>query len=120
MAPDPGASDQGKRTVACNFEALVPDETHKDAIRDSVHRGGEYHLVPYERDRRVNTFVSSDRTGCSHTSVSGGTDETLLVAPLVLKVKLHVPLGISVSGSLLLWQTSICASPAYAGMQFCR
>ena len=38
MAPDPGASDQGKRTVACNFESLVPDETHKAAIRDAVHR----------------------------------------------------------------------------------
>ena len=36
MAPDPGASDQGKRTVACNFESLVPDETHKAAIRDAV------------------------------------------------------------------------------------
>ena len=32
MAPDPGASDQGKRTVACNFESLVPDETHKATI----------------------------------------------------------------------------------------
>tara|TARA_B110001450_G_scaffold248087_1_gene263854 strand:+ start:365 stop:775 length:411 start_codon:yes stop_codon:yes gene_type:complete len=38
MAPDPCGSDQGKRTVACNFESLVPDETHKAAIRDAVHR----------------------------------------------------------------------------------
>ena len=38
MAPDPGGSDQGKRTVACNFEPLVPDEAHKAAIRDAVHR----------------------------------------------------------------------------------
>ena len=36
MAPDPGASDHGKRTVACNFESLVPYETHKVAIRDAV------------------------------------------------------------------------------------
>ena len=36
MAPDPG--DQAKRTVACNFESLVADETHKAAIRDAVHR----------------------------------------------------------------------------------
>ena len=24
------------------------------------------HLVPYKRDGHVDTFVSSDRTGCSH------------------------------------------------------
>ena len=28
--------------------------------------GGEHHLVPYKRDGRVDTFVSSDRTECSH------------------------------------------------------
>ena len=38
MAPDPGASDQGKRTVACNFESLVPDETHKAQIRELLGR----------------------------------------------------------------------------------
>ena len=38
MPPDPGASDRGKRTVACNFESLGPDETHNAATRDAVHR----------------------------------------------------------------------------------
>ena len=38
MAPDPGRVVQGTRTVACNFDALVPDEKHKAAIRDAVTR----------------------------------------------------------------------------------
>ena len=29
-------------------------------------RGGGHHLVPYTRDGRMDTFVSSDRTGCPH------------------------------------------------------
>jgi hypothetical protein len=35
MAPDPGG---GKRTVGCSFERLVPDATHRVAIRDAVRR----------------------------------------------------------------------------------
>ena len=36
MAPDPGGSEI--RTVACNFDKLIPDEKHKSAIRDAVAR----------------------------------------------------------------------------------
>jgi len=48
MAPDPGTADQGKRTVACNFDTLVPDEKHKVTIRDAVHRTHKATLLATE------------------------------------------------------------------------
>ena len=59
MAPDPGASDQGKRTVACNFETLVPDETHKAAIRDAVHRTHKATILATETPTRYHRGESA-------------------------------------------------------------
>ena len=47
MAPDPGPEER-TRTVACNFETLVPSEKHKAAIRDAVHRTHKATLLATE------------------------------------------------------------------------